>query len=514
MRSGYDGMWKRYGFGDFVFDVETGALTRQGERVSLSPKASVLLNELLDSAGRLISSQDLLERVWPDARVTGQSLTVRVNELRKVLGDTAKDSSFIDTVSRRGYRFVAKVRDESPRTAEPWVRPAIGVLRFVSSETAGLAEDVAQGLCAALLRDLSAWGQNPVVSQSAVALQEGSLADARHIGRALDAGFVLDGRVEQGRDRVRVSFQFAETGSGRRLAAGHFDLEGSDPLALQDRAAARVVNAVSSAIHKAGSRPRPEAARQMAWDHTARGHWYYEKGTQDANERSRACYLDALELDPFSPASHYDAAWSHGMDIICGWSESRETSQSAFDYHAERALELDGSMAITNKMMGFAMLCRGDPSGALPYLQRAEALDPADPLARVGRSWASLMQGNPDEARPVIEQAVAEIGEGSSSGNVLWLHAVTLMALDDFDGALASTDRAATRLLAWPLQCTLAIIHVRRGRFNEAARAIARARELHPGVTTTEAVKALNVMAGQGHLESYRQDLKRAGLPA
>jgi DNA-binding winged helix-turn-helix (wHTH) protein/TolB-like protein/Tfp pilus assembly protein PilF len=96
-------------FGDFVLDEDEKSLTRDGQRVPLPPKAMGLLSVLIEKSGRIVEKGSLFEQVWPDAFVEEGNLTYTVRLLRKALGDNAEKPRFIETVPKRGYRFIAEV---------------------------------------------------------------------------------------------------------------------------------------------------------------------------------------------------------------------------------------------------------------------------------------------------------------------------------------------------------------------------------------------------------------------
>ena len=104
---------ERYAFGEFTVDVAERRVARQGQDVTLAPKALDVLVELVRRAGRLVTKRELLDRVWPDSFIEEGILAVHVSSLRKVLGDDSRRSRYIETVSKTGYRFIAPVRAQS-----------------------------------------------------------------------------------------------------------------------------------------------------------------------------------------------------------------------------------------------------------------------------------------------------------------------------------------------------------------------------------------------------------------
>ncbi|HEY6945169.1 MAG TPA: transcriptional regulator, partial [Candidatus Acidoferrum sp.] len=101
-----------YTFGEFRFDPKGRVLFRSGEMVPLFPKAAEVLACLVESHGQVTTKEDLLARVWPDTFVEESTLTRSISVLRKALGDTPDGRTFIVTIPKRGYRFVAEVREE------------------------------------------------------------------------------------------------------------------------------------------------------------------------------------------------------------------------------------------------------------------------------------------------------------------------------------------------------------------------------------------------------------------
>lgn len=125
---------ERYTFGAFTLDVAERRVARQGQDVTLAPKAHDVLVELVRRAGRLVRKRELLDLVWPDSFVEEGILAVHVSSLRKVLGDDSRQAAFIETVPKTGYRFIAPVTSASPSapasaTTTPDVHELVGRAR-------------------------------------------------------------------------------------------------------------------------------------------------------------------------------------------------------------------------------------------------------------------------------------------------------------------------------------------------------------------------------------------------
>ena len=99
-----------YSFGEFILDPEQRILVREGKPVGLAPKVFDTLLMLVENSGRIVTKEELMNRVWPDTFVEEDNLTYNIKQLRKTFGDDARNPFYIETIARRGYRFIAEVK--------------------------------------------------------------------------------------------------------------------------------------------------------------------------------------------------------------------------------------------------------------------------------------------------------------------------------------------------------------------------------------------------------------------
>ncbi len=202
-----------YEFGPYRFCLAQRALTRDGEPISLTPKAFEILMRLVVNAGQLLEKDDLLKEVWPDTFVEEANLTQYIFTLRRALGDERSGPRYIETVSRRGYRFVADVRVcdvEAPSptaTAEPETQPGaetdevvspppvVAVLPFFNETGDEGLEYLAEGVTDNLINNLSRVSKLRVMSRSAVFRRNARAVDPQQFGKELGATAVLVGKI-------------------------------------------------------------------------------------------------------------------------------------------------------------------------------------------------------------------------------------------------------------------------------------------------------------------------------
>jgi len=156
----------RFEFGPFQLNLTDRLLTRGSEVISLRPKATEILVRLVMNAGQIIKKDELLKEVWPDTFVEESNLSQTIFTLRKALGDDRSEPRYIETVPRRGYRFVAAVRDEEAKqhqlealqaasTASITQRQVVAVLPFLNQTGNPELEYLANGITDNLINNLS-----------------------------------------------------------------------------------------------------------------------------------------------------------------------------------------------------------------------------------------------------------------------------------------------------------------------------------------------------------------------
>ena len=297
-----------YEFGPFRLIPEERQLLRDNQPVPLTPKCFDLLVVLVENTGHLIEKDQLLKRIWPDSFVEEANLSVNMSALRRALGEGPNEYQYVETVPRRGYRFVAGVTERwddgiqsparesteeaarqtstpSQATAsgrgllfQPWALALIGLLSvsalLVGLNLSGLRDrllgkvnpvsiqslavlplenlsnDTSQdyfgdGMTEALITDLAKIGAVRVMSRSSVMKYKGARKPLSEIGRELNVDAVLTGSVVRSGERVRITVQLVHAATDRNLWADSYERDLRDVLALQREVARDIVDQVS-----------------------------------------------------------------------------------------------------------------------------------------------------------------------------------------------------------------------------------------------------------------------------
>lgn len=247
-----------YRFGAFEVDVRTAEVRRRGIRVALQQQPWVILSALLERPGEIVARDELCRRLWPQGTFVDfeHSLNAAVRRLRVALGDQAEVPRFVETVHKRGYRFIA-MNDIFPHRANPpagraypatiahIVRSArLAVLPFGPYDgfTEGLTEEAITQLARGCPQDIG------VIARTAVERARRDGAGAAEVGRALGADYLLEGSVRRDGERLRITAQLIESQEETHVWASTFDRVLADVLTIQTEVAEAIAKGVTHAI--------------------------------------------------------------------------------------------------------------------------------------------------------------------------------------------------------------------------------------------------------------------------
>jgi TolB-like protein/DNA-binding winged helix-turn-helix (wHTH) protein/Tfp pilus assembly protein PilF len=364
--------------------LQSGELRKNGQRVRLQAQPFQLLVMLLERPGELVSREDIRQKLWSaDTFVDfDSSLGTAVNKIREVLGDSAAEPRFVETLPRRGYRFVAPVAEllekvETPRSIEPgdngenqrksprlWLvlgigsavlllsvliawrllRPhpveSIAVLPLASLSADPGQQFFAYGVTDELTTNLAQIGSLRVSSHTSSVACTATQKSAAELARCLGVDALVEGSVARSGDRVRLTAQLIRGASDSHLWAHTYELQLSDILTAQGEVARSIAESISTVVtpkeREQLSRPRP--MKPEVADLYFRGS--YELTNQRAGE-ARDLFLKATQLDPNSAEAWAGLADALHTMAVFGDREVLPQAREA----AYQALRLDPSQA-------------------------------------------------------------------------------------------------------------------------------------------------------------------------
>lgn len=240
----------RVSFGAFELDLETGELRKSGRILKLQPQPVRVLSLLVSQSGKLISREEIRRLLWGESTFVDYEVGVDycVNRIRSVLCDKARAPRYIETLPRRGYRFIAPVKRH-----RPFVEPTLAVLPFANLNGDPAREYFADGVTDALITELARIQAVRVISRQSVLHLKGSSRKLDEIARDLSVDGVVEGAVLHEGNRVRVTAQLVLMEPERHAWAQSYDCDMAAILTTQRDAARAIAACVATALKPAGA---------------------------------------------------------------------------------------------------------------------------------------------------------------------------------------------------------------------------------------------------------------------
>lgn len=383
-------------FPSFVLDLDAELILREGRQVRVRPKTWGVLLALVESAGRVLTKDELLNTVWEGLAVSEDMPRLSVGELRRALGDSTRSARIIETVHGRGYRMLVQpIRSTESERAKVAVLPM--------DWRAGAASDN-WGIADAMATTLSRAPEIAVVGGQSARAGAQAADRAVDVGRAIGAGFVLTlGRAAD--DPTRFAYRLIRTADGATLRDSTVP-PGIDLVAIQEA----VAEDTKEALRREGD--PPSGRIRMPRPSSAEAYHAYLRGLQLQNsfrasnwDRALACFQEALELDP-----NYAPAWA-GRAAVCLLQASAVLAAPASllaeaAEAAERALILEPNLPEAHSQIGSVrMMVDWDFVEAERRFRTSIALRPSHSVGYFAYQTLLSALGRHDEARRAGEQA-------------------------------------------------------------------------------------------------------------
>jgi TolB-like protein len=253
-------------FGPYEVNLSSHELRKHGLRIRLAEKPFQILEFLLEHAGEVVTRKELRQRLWPNIYVGYEhSLNTAVNTLRVLLGDSAHNPRYIETLPRLGYRFIAPVEKVDRSAGQGSVKKMLAVLPFENLEDSQEQEYLASGLTDEMISQLGQLDPKRlgVIARTSAIQYKGTKKSIAEIARELRVERVLEGSVRREGRHVRITVQLISAADETNLWSASYDRELRDVLSLQSEIAQAVGKALASELLPAPSpNPAPSAEAQ------------------------------------------------------------------------------------------------------------------------------------------------------------------------------------------------------------------------------------------------------------
>jgi TolB-like protein/DNA-binding winged helix-turn-helix (wHTH) protein/Flp pilus assembly protein TadD len=381
-------------FGTYEVSLQSGEVRKAGLRIRVQQQPMKLLEILLQHSGKVVTREELRSRVWPSESFGDfdQALNIAIGKLRSALGDSAESPRFIETLPKRGYRFIADVSvvdtDARPKRQEAVAgdlpatdrgheiqgigltvapqrrrlptRGAIVVLAIVlglsilsvwlfrsrGPAPAGirslavlpldnLSGDASQnyfadGMTDELITDLAQISALRVISRTSVMAYKGARKPLPQIARELNVDAVVEGTVLRAGDQVRITAQLIEASTDKHLWSQSYEGELRDTLALQNRVASAIADQIRINLTpwEQAALKSAQAVNPEAYESYLKGRYFWNKRTADGLKAARAYFNQAIEEDPKYPQAYSGLADTYALSG--DWQYAVMTPKEAF----------------------------------------------------------------------------------------------------------------------------------------------------------------------------------------
>lgn len=380
-------------FGSYELDIAAGALQKNGSPLRLPPQPARVLSLLASRAGEIVTREEIRQQIWGSETYVDfdEGLNRCIRQIREALCDHAGKSRYIQTVPRRGYRFIAAL--DGGESA------SIAVLPFADFSSGQDQEYFADGLTDALITSLSKIRALSVISRTSVMRYKQTRKALPEIAQELGVSAVLEGSVAREGGRVRITAQLIEAASDRHLWAEQFERELSGILAVQSE----IARAVSKHVHVQllpREQSRLDNARSVhptTYETYLRGMHYLSRATMADTLKGLEYLHRAVEDDPADAQAY--AGLALGYVTVAHSSEARADSLNRAKAAANTALRLDPQSAE-------ALAALGEAQGYLDWewdeafrnFDRALEIRPSHANAYYHRAWFHALHGRMAEA--------------------------------------------------------------------------------------------------------------------
>ena len=375
-------------FDVFELDTASGELRRQGDRVKLPPQPLRVLELLVRHGGEVVTRTDIHERIWTDSFVDfEQSLNFCIRQIREALGDNADAPRFIETLPRRGYRFLLPVL--APAAVRPQRIRSLIVLPFRMLRPDPGTDFLAFSLPEALTTSLSGLKSLVVRSSLTGSRFAAGTQDLKTIAAEAHVDLIVTGTLLSTGDEIRVTAQLTDTATGTLLCSHSTQTSIGHVFRLQDELTERMVEALSLQLTSREQRilRHDVPANPKAYEYYLRGNQFSHDSKQWG--AARDLYLRCVEADPcYAPAWARLGRIHHVMAkyLTTGAGEGLKQAEAAF----RQALDLNPDLAVAHKFYAQLEVDLGRAGDAMArLLTRAQGSGSGD-LCRSGQPFALL----------------------------------------------------------------------------------------------------------------------------
>jgi adenylate cyclase len=392
-------------------------------------------------------------------------------------------------------------------------KPSIAVLPFTNMSGDAEQEYFSDGITEDLITDLSKISGLFIIARNSSFAYKRRSVKVQEIGRDLGVRFVLEGSIRKAGNRVRITAQLIDAGSGGHLWAERFDRELTDIFATQDEVVEKIVAALAVNLTQGEAQRlrRRGTASVEAYETWLRARELLSRSTREAIAQAKAMYRRAIEIDPNFAAPHAGLSLATISEYVSDWAADPQEALDEAERWARRALELDDQEPVSHMALGNVMLWRRNHDGALDECRRMIALDPNFAQGHSATGLALMYAGRAAEALEAF--AIAKRLDPHSPSIVLHFVAQANFSLGRYEAAAEHLlERIARTPATDSSRMLLAACYGHRGRAEEARAVWAELMKINPGFSLAQRERVLPYKEPRD-FQRIADGLAKAGLP-
>jgi TolB-like protein len=517
-----------YRFDGFELDPGKFELREHGAAKHLEPQVLSLLILLASNADRLVSKDEIIEKIWGGRIVSEAAVASRIKAARQALGDDGKEQRFIRTVHGKGFRFGAPVTfdqaalkpgfattaQEPPPAPAAEERPSIAVLPFHLVGGPGPLSVIADALADELIGDLSRLRWLLVIARTSTFRFRGQDVGCEQVGAALNVRYCLTGTLEEAGGRVILSVMLARTSDSAvvwadRFTAGRDELHDLRCVVLDAVIANLETRIIQNEVERA--RRMPEGSLD-AWSSYHLGLDHMFRFNRADNARAAALFAQALARDANFSRALSGLSFTRFQDCFLQYSNDPEAMADQARSLAERAVQCDPLDPFAHLNLGRSLWFADAVPESLERLSASIALSPNYAQAIYSKAWAEMTQCDVVHSDENAELALRLSPLDPLRYAMLGVRSVSALLRGDHHAALDWGERAAQSPGAHKHIAVIAAIAAQAsGNGDRAAQWIARARQLDPQVSQATFLRSFP-FAATGGREMIERALHDTGL--
>lgn len=418
-----------YRFDSFELDLATVELRDGGQVRKLEPQVFALLALLVENRERLVSKEEIIDKVWDGRVVSDAAVASRVKSARQALGDDGKAQRFVRTIHGQGYRFVADARasrdtaiwsaDSAQNAAvgaagvavqhfDAMSRPSLAVLPFRLIGDGGRYAALAVAVPDELIAELSRLRWLFITARGSSFRLRAPDTDFSEIGALLRVRYCLSGTVEVSDRNIAIAVELIDTADGGIVWAERFSGRIDDVHSMRENIRSQVLMALEIQIpaHEA-ARARYGAAEDLdAWSAYHLGLQHMYRFNRVDNAAAGTLFRRAVALDPQFARAHAGLSFIHFQTAFMRYSDDIPAQIALARRCAERGVELDPLDPFVNFTMGRTYWLEGDLDSSLGWLERSTTISPHYAQGIYARAWTEALATRTQEARLHVDLAM------------------------------------------------------------------------------------------------------------